>query len=104
MARGVLPVHDSRTGRRADTLRIESAKACALCSEARHARRAIPLVQRIDHRLSVGVGEERHRGIHHSHVIDQEDDNVGLVSGPHTASSEQEKTQELEGSWHTIQF
>ncbi|MFT6059898.1 MAG: hypothetical protein ACJAS5_001343, partial [Lentimonas sp.] len=89
-------------GRRAHTLRIESAKACALCSEARHARRAIPFVERIDHWHSVGVRKERHRGIHHSHVIDEEDDNVGPVSCPLTASSEQGKTYKQEDTRYTI--
>jgi hypothetical protein len=81
MTGGILPRHQRRPRWRADALRIEGAKARALRGETRHARRAIPLVQRIDHRLSIGVGEKRHRRIHHSHVIDEEDDDVRLFGG-----------------------
>ena len=46
-----------------------------------HVRRAVVVVQRITLRLARGAGQERQRRVHHAHVVDQEDDDVGRRFG-----------------------
>ena len=102
MARGILPGHDCCAGRRTHALRIEGAKARALGSQARHVRRAIPLIERMDYWLSGIIREKRHRRIHQPHVIDQKDDDIRFTCRPYAASSKERKEPELEDARHAI--
>ena len=44
-----------------------------------HVRRAVPVIQRITHRIALSIGQEGHGGVHDAHVVHQEQDDVGAV-------------------------
>jgi len=81
VAGGILTRHDGNAGGGADGLGVELAEAGALGGEALHVRRAVETVERVFHRSAFFIGEKGERGIHCAHVIDKEEDDVGLVGG-----------------------
>ena len=72
----VLAGHDRCTGRRTDTLRIESRKANPLTGHTLHIRSLIPVVQRITDRITCLIRQKRKRSIHKAHIIDQKNNNI----------------------------
>jgi hypothetical protein len=56
------------------------------------------LVERIGFGLARGIGKEREGGIHDPHVVDEEDDDIGL--GGLEMECGQEKGQEEEQAVH----
>lgn len=81
VAGGILARHDGDAGGGADGLGVELAEAGALGGEALHVRRAVETVERMLYRGAFFIGEKGERGVHGAHVIDEEEDDVGLVSG-----------------------
>ena len=79
---GVLAGEQAGAGRRADALGIELGEAYTLVGQPLHIRRAVPAVERMLHRLPLRVGQKGHRSIHKSHVIHEENYDIGpLLSG-----------------------
>ena len=63
--------------RRADAHRVELVEANPPGRQPLHIRRAIKVVERIALRLARLIHEKRQRRIHHPHVIDEHDDDIG---------------------------
>jgi len=76
VAGGVLAVLDRDAGGRAHAHRTEVAEPDPAGGEPLHRRGAVKLVQRMPLRLALGVGEERHGGVHDAHIVDEEHDEV----------------------------
>lgn len=77
VACGVLPCEEAGPGGGADALGIKGGEADACGGEALHVGGVVPLVEGLAHGLAAAVGIEWQRGVHESHVIDKEEDNVG---------------------------
>ena len=77
MPGGILAGHDRDTCRRADVHGLEVAEPDATIRQSLHLRRAVVLVERISFGPPVVSQQERHGGIHHPHVIHQEEHDVG---------------------------
>ena len=98
MASSVLSGLDRDPGRRADAHRIELVETDPLRREPLHRGRAVEVIQRIPLGFAFGVGEKWHRGIHHPHVIDQENDDIGKISGAHQRQSRKDHHRSEESS------
>ena len=77
----VLSCHDGRARGRADALGVEGGEARALCGQPFHVGRAVPVVQRLALGFSVAVGDEGDGSIHQSHIVYEEDYDVGALLG-----------------------
>ena len=78
MTRGILARHDRDAGRRANAHSVEVVESDTAISETFHVGSPIPIIERVTLGFTVFVREEGDRGVHYSHVVDEEDDNVGL--------------------------
>ena len=74
----------------------ELIEADAAGGETLHVRRAIIVVERITFRLAGGVGEKRHRGVHHPHVVDEDDNDVRTRSRSRSGAGVGEERREKE--------
>ena len=90
---GVLPGHQRGARGRAYALGVEGAEADALLCQPFHVGRAVPVVQRLAQRVALRVHIEGEGGIHQSHVIHQEKDDVGAVLGGHARSCQTGQSQ-----------
>lgn len=77
----VLPGHDRDAGGRTNGLSIKLAEAGTLCGKALHVWGAVEVVERVFYRSAIFVGEKGKRAVHRPHVIDKEEDDVGLLCG-----------------------
>ena len=73
---GVLPRQERGAGWGTDALCVELREADALTGKPFHVGRTVPVVQRIAHRIALAVGQERDGGVHDTHVVHQEQDDV----------------------------
>ena len=73
---GVLPRQERGAGWGTDALCVELREADALMGKTFHVGRTVPVVQRIAHRIALAVGQERDGGVHDTHVVHQEQDDV----------------------------
>ena len=91
---GVLSGQERSAGRGTHPLRVELREADALIGKTFHLGRAIPVIQRITHRIALPVGQERHRRVHHAHVVHQEQDDVRALLRPRGGPGEGQAQRE----------
>ena len=90
MARGVLPGHDRDARRRTHAHCIKLIKPNALLGQTLHSRRAVVIIQRVPFGFALSVCKKRHGGVHYTHVINQEDHDVGQLGRRKVGQAEDE--------------
>ena len=81
MASRILASEDGGTGRRADAHSIEVVEPRALSRQPLHARGAVIVIKWITLGYPLLVGHEWHGSIHRTHIVNEEDDDVGFFRG-----------------------
>ena len=76
-----MAIHDRSAGRGTDAHGVKLTETRALFGESFHVRCAIEVVEGVTLRITVFVGQKGERAIHQSHVVHQEDDDVGFFNG-----------------------